>query len=79
MCDVFQDKYDHGFREGRAEGIEIGKSEGIEIGEVNAYVSSAVSFIKETGMPAEKVLSMMSIPDDLRPEVASKVQEMLSS
>ena len=75
MCDVFQDKYDHGLTVGKAEGIEIGKS----IGKVEAYATNAVSLVRKMGMSVEEVLSVLDIPDDLRPEVTSEVERRLSS
>ncbi|MBP5735744.1 MAG: hypothetical protein J6W53_08060 [Candidatus Methanomethylophilaceae archaeon] len=83
MCDVFQDKFDHGLTVGKAEGIEIGKAEGIEIGKgigkVEAYATVAVSLVRKMGMSVEEVLSVLDIPDDLRPEVTSEVERRLSS
>ena len=79
MCDVFQDKYNHGLRVGEAigeaRGIEIGK----EMGRIENYVSTTVSFVQKKGMSVEEVLSVLDVPDDLRPEVISEVESKLSS
>ena len=83
MCDVFQDKFDHGLRVGEAIGIEIGEARGIEIGKnmgrIEIYVSTTVSFVQKKGMSIEEVLSVLDVPDDLRPEVISEVESKLSS
>ena len=70
MCDVFQDKFDHGYREGRAQE---------RFTTIENYISSTMSLIKETGWSVEKALSVMCIPDDLRFEVTSEVQRRLIS
>ena len=79
MCDVFQDKYNHGLRDGEARGeargIEIGK----DMGRIEIYVSTTVSFVQKKGMSIEEVLSVLDVPDDLRPEVISEVERKLSS
>ena len=75
MCDVFQDKFDHGLRIGEARGIEIGK----EMGRIENYVSTTVSLVQKKGMSIEEVLSVLDVPDDLRPEVMSEVHKKLMS
>ena len=75
MCDVFQDKFDHGLRVGEAIGIEIGKN----MGRIEIYVSTTVSFVQKKGMSIEEVLSVLDVPDDLRPEVMSEVHKKLMS
>ena len=75
MNDIFQDKFDHGLRVGEARGIEIGK----DMGRIETYIANAVSLIQKKGMSIEEVLSVLDVPDDLRPEVISEVESKLSS
>ncbi len=87
MNDVFQDKFDHGLRVGEARGIEIGEARGeargIEIGKdmgrIETYIANAVSLIQKKGMSIDEVLSVLDVPDDLRPEVISEVHKKLMS
>ena len=50
MSDTYQDKYDHGFREGRAEG------------EMSRLIRDVTSIVREFGIPIEKAMSILGVP-----------------
>jgi hypothetical protein len=49
------------------------------MGRIETYIANAVSFVQKKGMSVEEVLSVLDVPDDLRPEVISEVESKLSS
>lgn len=69
MSTLGQDKYNHGYREGKAEGIEIG---------IDMAVNSIISYVKDTGISVDEAISRSQIPDEYRSEVEKEVRNKLS-
>ena len=67
MSTLAQDKYDHGYYVGHAEG------------KMESSVSNVLSAVRFTGKSVDYVLDMLGIASEIRPEVKKRVEEQLSS
>ena len=76
MTHLAQDKYNHGFREGKAEGIAEGKAEE-KVASTEIIVSGIVSMV-DKGMTVDEALSMFTIPEDRMPEIKAELDRRLS-
>ena len=73
MSDTYQDKYDHGFREGRAQGITEGKAEG----DMSRLIRDVTSIVHEFGIPIEKAMSILGVPKNQIEFVGREVSKIL--
>ena len=67
LSDTYQDKYDHGFREGRAEG------------EMSRLIRDVTSVVSEFDIPIEKAMSILGVPEDQRELVTEEASRILNS
>lgn len=68
MTTLAKDKFEHG---------ETVGSEKERKRWAHASVEDAITIVNETGLPVEKVLSMITIPEGYRPKVEKEVRRRL--
>ena len=81
MTNIVQDKYEQGLREGEAIGVAKGIEEGKAIERRNSMetiINSAISISESTGIPAERILSAMDIPEEDRASYEAELAKRLS-